>query len=414
MILNRRQARLLLPLGTALALSLTGDQTLYAVLPNQIAVVGVSLGAVGVLLGVNRLVRIPGNVVSGALNDRMARRRLFNLGLFLGMLSTLSYGLVQGFWPLFAARLLWGVAWALIHVTGYSMVLDWTTPTDRGRMTGFYQMAYMLGLAISPVLGGLLTDALGFRPAVLICAAISGIGLVVALVALPETRSYVAQSQSPFWDGVQRRRLVELASAWRQVDRRIWRASYIYLLTYFVNGGVLMSTVSLYLGQRSGTSITLGGVVIGVASLAGVLLAMRALVGMLAGPVAGVLSDRLHDRWPVVRAGILLGVVGFVVLALPAGLWAVPLGVALVALSAGALITGVVALVGDLAPQDRQGITIGGLATVGDIGSAAGPLVAYTLAVALDLRWVYLMCAVALASGMLVTFGLGTRGQRAE
>ena len=48
--LTRRQAQLLLPLGTALALSLTGDSTLYAALRNQTATVGISLAAVGAML----------------------------------------------------------------------------------------------------------------------------------------------------------------------------------------------------------------------------------------------------------------------------------------------------------------------------------------------------------------------------
>jgi DHA1 family multidrug resistance protein-like MFS transporter len=187
-ILSRQQVRLLLPLGTAVGLSLTGDSTLYAVLPNQIQEVGISLGVVGVLLGVNRLIRIPGNPLAGALCDRVGRRRPLLLGLFLGILSTLGYGLVRGFWPLLAARLLWGTAWALINVSGVNMVLDWSLPADRGRMAGFYQVAYMLGLSISPILGGALNDAVGFRPAVQICAGISSIGLGVALAAVPETR----------------------------------------------------------------------------------------------------------------------------------------------------------------------------------------------------------------------------------
>ena len=169
----------------------------------------------------------------------------------------------------------------------------------------------------------------------------------------------------------------------------------------------MMSTIGLYLGRRWGTTISVNAVVIGVATLAGLMLAMRALLGMLAGPVAGILSDRLGNRWPVVRGGILLGTAGFVILALPIGVWAVPTGVAMIALSAGALITALVALVGDLTAGDRQGITMGGLATAGDIGSASGPLVAYALAVTVDLRWVYLLCAVVLASGLIATIGQG-------
>ncbi|MFN2227353.1 MAG: MFS transporter, partial [Anaerolineae bacterium] len=132
------QVRLLLPLGTAIGLSLAGDSTLYAVLANQTEVVGIGLASVGILLGANRLIRIPGNPLAGTLYDRLGRRPLFLLGLSLGVLSTAIYGWVYGFWPLLAARLLWGISWSLINVGGYTMVVDRSTPQDRGRMTGLY------------------------------------------------------------------------------------------------------------------------------------------------------------------------------------------------------------------------------------------------------------------------------------
>jgi MFS family permease len=404
-ILSRQQLRLLLPLGIALALSLTGDSTLYAVLPNQFAVVGISLGAVGVMLGANRIIRIPGNLLAGALNDRLGRRRLYLVGLSLGILSTVSYSFVRGFWLLLAARLLWGIAWALINVGGYTMVLDWSTAADRGRMTGFYQVAYLVGLSISPILGGTLTDALGFRTAVRICAAVSAIGLAVAFVALPDVPPPAAGPSRAMAPPNPRRWLGALADLLRQLDRRILLAGYIYLVLFFVSNGVLMSTISLYLGQRWGATISLGTVVIGVSSLAGVMLALRASLGILGGPVAGILSDRLGNRWPVIRVVILVGVAGFVALATAPGVWAVPAGVALVSLSAGALIAVLAAVVGDLATSNRSGITMGAMATAGDIGSATGPLVAYALASALDLRWVYLLCAALLASCLLATLG---------
>ncbi len=406
--LTGAQARLLLPLGAAMALSLTGDSTLYAVLANQIETVGITLGVVGVLLGANRMIRIPGNLLAGALNDRHPvpgrRRRLFLLGLVLGILSTLSYSLVRGFWPLLAGRLLWGIAWSLINVGGYTMILDASTSADRGRMTGMYQMAFMFGLTISPLLGGALTDALGFRRAMYGCAAVSAVGLVGAFLALPETGSPNTKPQPSLRSSLHRQQLAGLFTAWQRVDRRILLASSLYMLTLFVNSGVLMSTVSLYLKQRGGTEVTLGALTIGVASLAGAMLAMRAVLGMLAGPLAGLLSDRLHSRWPVVRGACLLGAAGFLLLALVTHFWAVPGGVAVVAFGAAALATALAALVGDLAAGNRQGLTMGGMATAGDIGSAAGPPLAYALAVSFDLRWVYLMCAAALVLGFAATF----------
>jgi MFS family permease len=401
--LTRAQVRLLLPLGAAMALSLTGDSTMYAVLPNQIEATGITLGVVGVLLGANRMIRIPGNLLAGGLNDRLGRRWLFLLGLALGILSTLSYGLARGFWPLLGGRVLWGIAWSLINVGGYTMILDASTPADRGRMTGLYQMAFMFGLTISPLLGGALTDALGFRTAMYGCAAVSAIGLGAALLALPETHTPQPGLRASLWGSLSRQQLGGLFGLWQRADRRILLASSLYMMTLFVNSGILMSTVSLCLKQRGGTEISLGAITIGVASLAGVMLAVRAVLGMLAGPLAGILSDRLHSRWPVVRGACLLGAGGFLILALLPHLWAVPAGVAVVAFGAAGLATALAALVGDLAAGNRQGLTMGGMATAGDIGSASGPLMAYWLVGFLNLRWIYLLCAVALASSLLAT-----------
>lgn len=397
MILNRPQRELLLPLGVAVALSLTGDSTLYAVLPNQAEVVGVSLGTVGVLLGVNRLVRIPANPLAGILNDRLGRRRLFLLGLSLGIVSTLAYGLVHGFWPMLAARLLWGSAWALINVGGYTMILDRSSREDRGRLTGFYQMFYLLGLTLSPLVGGALTDALGFQPAVAACAGLSAVGLAVAAIALPETGPKRPAARSkPAGLRLAFGRLLAL----RHSEPRVLLAAGLYFAIFFVSSGVLMSTIGLYLDQRWAGGLTVGGVGVGVASMAGGMLALRSLLGIAAGPAAGTLSDRLRSRWPVVGFGLVLGLVGFALLAAGGGVLRVAAGVALVALGSGALIATLAAVVGDLAAGSRQGMIMGILATAGDAGSAAGPLLAYGLAVVMDLRWVYLLCAGTLALGL--------------
>lgn len=86
---------------------------------------------------------------------------------------------------------------------------------------------------------------------------------------------------------------------------------------------------------------------------------------------------------------------------------ALPAGVAGVALGTGVLATVLAALVGDMSEEGRKGMMMGGLATAGDVGSALGPPLAYALAVTLGLRWVYLCCALALASGLVAVAAQG-------
>jgi MFS family permease len=428
MLLNPQQKRLLLALGVGISLSLPGDQTLYAVLPTQAGAADIGLGAVGVLLGINRAVRIPGNPLAGRLYDRLERRHLFLVGLVLGILSTLSYVFAHSLSAWLAGRLLWGVAWSLLNVGGLTMILDLTDDHDRGKVTGLYHFSVLAGLGFSPVLGGLLTDILGFRQALLACVAIAAAGLGITFFALPETRpsrplghARTGVCAMPLLKPALRQlrlgitsirpsRLVDrgarparagLAERPTQ-DRRQVAIQFTYLMTLFAGNGIVMSTISLYLLQSFGQEIPIGRGALGVASLGGILLALRSLVAMLAGPTFGHLSDRLGDRWPVVLAGIVVGGMGFGTLIVGSQVWIMPLGVILIALSSGMLLTNLVALTGDLAATHEQGRAIGRLATAGDLGSAAGPLLAYALLSLIPLRWIYLLCSLGFVSSLLV------------
>ena len=72
-------ARVLFQLGLGTALSLMGDSTLYTVLPTHAADAGIALGSVGLVLGVNRAVRVLLNGPMGLAYDRFSRRRIFTL-----------------------------------------------------------------------------------------------------------------------------------------------------------------------------------------------------------------------------------------------------------------------------------------------------------------------------------------------
>ena len=407
---TQRQWRVLLPLGLATLLSLAGDLTLYAVLPAQAVALGLSMGALGFILSANRLVRLLSNPVAGLLLDRCGRRRLFLCGMALGTLSTLGYLQLQRPGLLLAARLLWGISWSLIYVGGYSMLVDITTRGDRGRASGVLQVFYFAGLSLHPLLGGLLADRFGFQAAIAACALLTGLGLAIALLALPETRSDRLPSEagelgqraprrrysSRF---VYARRAIQ-ATGWLVRQPQSLAASYLYMLASFAGDGIVMSTISLYLKQRYGEAALFGSLSWPIATLGGALLAIRALVSGLVAPWAGHLSDRAASRWAVTECGVILGVAGMGLLALASEPLPLVLSVCLVALSGSFLTTVLPALVGDLGGREQSGAVLGALMTAGDIGCAVAPLAVYQLAASLPLQRVYIISALLLATGL--------------
>ena len=182
--------RVLVPVGLGTGLSLMGDSSLYTVLPTHVAEAGVPLATVGILLSANRFIRLVLNVPAGMAYDRWPRRPLFVAALFIGAASTAIYALTQGFWPLFIGRLLWGLAWVGIWVGGNTIILDLSRQDNRGRWVGVYQISFFLGASGGAILGGLLTDWLGYHQAMGFGASLTLLGAIVALLFLPETRGF--------------------------------------------------------------------------------------------------------------------------------------------------------------------------------------------------------------------------------
>ena len=385
--------RALFAVSLATTLSLLGDTAMYTVLPTHTDEAGVALVSVGILLSANRFVRLLLNGPIGILADRWSRRHIFIPAVYFGALSTATYALFQGFWPIFAGRLLWGLAWAGIWVSGNAIVLDITSDRNRGRWVGVYHFAFLLGAASGSILGGVMTDLLGFRPAMALAAALTFFGATVALFFLPET-SYLRHSLSV--DGERRPE-----SARRTEWGQLYSAAGLYGLNRLVMAGVLFATFAVFLAEYLGESVQVGGRTVGVATITGLALGISTLIGMIATPIAGALSDRLRTRWGVISGGLAAGIAGFGLIAQASPL-SILLGLPLASISSGSSQGLSTSLFGDLSPITRHGRRLGLLFTVGDLGSAVGPPLAYGLLPLTGISSLYSLCALLLAIMMIV------------
>jgi len=373
-----------------------GDATLYTVLPTHADETGIALIQVGIILSANRIVRLFLNGPMGLAYDRSRRRRLFISALFVGALSTVLYAATYGFWPLLVGRLLWGLAWSGIWVGGTTIILDVTTDDDRGRWTGLYQTWFFLGAAFGAFAGGMLTDQLGYHAAMWIGAAVTAFGGLIALLALPETRGVrleiiPASRSNPALD-------------WYR-NPGLWVVAVLQGINRFVFAGVLAATMALLVqDQFSAAGLTIGSdLVIGVATLTGMLMAGRTVLSMLSAPLSGNLSDRLGSRWGVTTIGMVAGAVSMLLLSRSSPV-SILFGVTLGAVVAGSIQALVTAQTGDLVEQHQRGRAIGMLHTAGDLGSAAGPLVAYGLLVWIGLSGVFMLSAGLFAVGAILAW----------
>jgi MFS family permease len=389
--------RVLLPLGLGTAISLLGDSTLYTVLPRTSIAdsVGVSLTMVGILLGINRLVRLLSNPIAGSLYDRLPTRKLMIASLFIGFISTTILAIGRGFEIYLLSRVLWGIAWSGIWIGGNTIVLDIANDENRGRLSGRYQMWFFAGIGASAFLGGILTDSYGFFQGLLISAGLTGIALLMWLFFLPETKPHRVNSP----------RLSQPEIGHRFPWNIAFFASVPVFVVRFVLAGVLASTTILWLGSFMGDGIKLESGFIPIATFAGGFVAVRTITGILSAPFSGRLSDRLNRRWLVIAILLAVGSFGLWLMSSIAMITAI-LGALLASIPGGGIQTLAPVIVGDQVRPEVEGRVISVMYTLGDIGSALGPPLALWIVGLVGLTSLYLGCSVLLALTALITLGL--------
>jgi MFS family permease len=370
-----------------------GDATLYAVLPTHSNDAGIALAMVGVILSANRFIRLATNGPAGWLYDRWDRRKIFIASLWIGVASTVICAATVGLAPLVIARLLWGLAWSGIWVGGNAIVLQVAPEAERGRWVGVYQVWFFGGSSLGSLVGGMLTDAVGYRDALWIGAGISALGAIAAMLGMPR-----AQGQP----GARAAHSDSLRGIFT-LSARMWATIIAHGINRLIVAGVVSATMGLVVREN------FSALPAGIASITGGLLAARTLIGLIGAPLAGARSDRIGSRWGLLAFALALGAIGI-------GLFGAPNiaifigGMIAGSLASGAIQTLVTALVGDLSDRAQYGKNMGVLHTAGDLGSAIGPLVAYAILPFTGLTAIFFACAAMMLFSALWALAIARSG----
>ncbi|WP_159073452.1 MFS transporter [Streptomyces sp. RTd22] len=133
-------------------------------------------------------------LITGALADRLGRRRVFVSGVALFAVCALISAVAQDIVVLDVARLISGIG-AAATTTGASAVLaEAFTGQARSKVFGLFGTTIGIGLAFGPTLAGLLVDSWGWRSAFALPGVI-GLGCVVFYRSLPASRPATARGQ---------------------------------------------------------------------------------------------------------------------------------------------------------------------------------------------------------------------------
>ncbi|QCU78937.1 MFS transporter [Citricoccus sp. SGAir0253] len=159
----------------------------WGVFPLLFAGSGLPLAQVGVLMALYPGVWGAGQLVTGALSDRIGRKHLITSGMALqsAALAVIALGTGLGAWA--AGSVLLGLGTAMVYPTLLAAVGDVAHPAWRGRAVGVYRVWRDLGYAAGAVGGGLAADLLDLRAAVWLAVAISAASALGVALRMDET-----------------------------------------------------------------------------------------------------------------------------------------------------------------------------------------------------------------------------------
>lgn len=123
----------------------------------------------------------------GRLADRIGRKSILSIGVFVWSLFTAGSGLATNFWQIFALRLGVGVGEASCAPAASSLIGDLFPAERRAKALSVFMLGLPVGLALSFAVSGTIAKTYGWRAAFLV-AGIPGILCAIAVLFIKEPR----------------------------------------------------------------------------------------------------------------------------------------------------------------------------------------------------------------------------------
>ncbi|MEO7933108.1 MAG: DHA2 family efflux MFS transporter permease subunit [Chthoniobacterales bacterium] len=136
------------------------------------------------------------------LSDRFGRKRYLIFSLVGFTVSSVLCGLSPSLMFLIVARILQGLCGGGLLAKAQSLLFETFPKEEQGVAQAMFGIAIIVGPALGPVLGGYLTDTMGWRWIFFINIPVGIVGVLMATTFLPRDRSEDAVNQKVDWLGI--------------------------------------------------------------------------------------------------------------------------------------------------------------------------------------------------------------------
>ncbi|MCB9632520.1 MAG: MFS transporter [Sandaracinus sp.] len=164
------------------------DGMAWGLFPVWFAAADLDLDAIGTLAAVYPATWGLGQIVTGAWSDRVGRKGLIVVGMWVQAAGIAVVVLSKAFWGFALGGALLGVGTAMVYPTLLAAIGDVAHPSWRASAVGTYRLWRDLGYAFGALLAGFVADALGLPSAMWIVAGLTFASGVVVAGRMRETR----------------------------------------------------------------------------------------------------------------------------------------------------------------------------------------------------------------------------------
>jgi len=278
----------------------------------------------------------------GKVGDMWGRKKLFLYGNIFFTLTTLLCATSFSGIFLISSRVLQGISSAMLSSTSMAIVISAFPPQERGKVIGFNVSAVYLGLSAAPILGGILTQAFGWRSLFYINAVVTSL-IVLAVYFKIKAEWVEAKGEKFDWLGtlIYMPSMTALMYGFSKLPSPIaivftisgiiglvvfvmveFRSSFpvLNMKLFFENRVFASSNLSAFINYAATFAVTF------VLSLylqyakhlspreAGLVLITQPIMMALVAMFSGRLSDKINPRW-LASSGMAISVIGVFMLA---------------------------------------------------------------------------------------------------
>lgn len=345
-------------------LSVAGFSLVYPFMPLYVAELGVSTrGSIafwsGLVFSAQAVTMMLSSPVWGTLADRYGRKPMLIRATIGGAVMVALMGFAQSAEQLVLIRTFQGLLTGIVSAT--SAMVAATVPKEKsGESLGLIQTGLWVGAAVGPLIGGVVSEAFGYRASFWFTgAALALAGVAVIFWVKEDFERPPPQKRVRFWESYRDLlRVPDMPSLyWVSFLQSLGRSVTMPLLAFFF--------VELLSSSE------------GAAVLSGLSIGAKAAIGSVSAVYLGRLSDRVgHEK--VLTAGAIFAILVYFFSTFVTNAWQLLALQALIGVSAGAIMPATSALLNLRTPHGAYGATFG----LSNSVSAAGRMVAPMLGAA--------------------------------